>query len=58
MLLFEPRCYSARESNEQLHYEMVRWFDTSVENTQPTTSSQESAGIQLRRPFTHAEYRG
>nr|WP_243321954.1 prolyl oligopeptidase family serine peptidase [Geothrix sp. SG200] len=30
MLPFEPHWYTARESNEQLLYEMVRWFDTYV----------------------------
>lgn len=30
MLPFEPHWYTARESNEQLVYEMLRWFDTYV----------------------------
>ncbi len=30
MLPFEPHWYTARESNEQLLYEMVRWFDAYV----------------------------
>lgn len=30
MLPFEPHWYTALESNEQLLYEMVRWFDTYV----------------------------
>jgi dipeptidyl aminopeptidase/acylaminoacyl peptidase len=32
MLPFEPHWYAARESNEQLVYEMVRWFDKYVKN--------------------------
>ena len=32
MLPHEPHWYSAIESNEQLIYEMVRWFDTYVKN--------------------------
>ena len=41
MLPFEPHWYSARESNEQLLYEMVRWFDTYVKNAQPVPSPQK-----------------
>jgi dipeptidyl aminopeptidase/acylaminoacyl peptidase len=36
MLPFEPHWYTARESNEQLIYEMVRWFDTYVKGAKPT----------------------
>lgn len=32
MLPFEPHWYTARESNEHMLYEMVRWFDTYVKN--------------------------
>ncbi len=32
MLPFEPHWYSALESNEQLVYEMVNWFDRYVKN--------------------------
>ncbi len=32
MLPHEPHWYSAIESNEQVVYEMVRWFDTYVKN--------------------------
>jgi dipeptidyl aminopeptidase/acylaminoacyl peptidase len=35
MLPFEPHWYTARESNEQLIYEMLRWFDTYVKNAKP-----------------------
>jgi dipeptidyl aminopeptidase/acylaminoacyl peptidase len=32
MLPHEPHWYTAMESNEQLAYEMLRWFDTYVKN--------------------------
>jgi dipeptidyl aminopeptidase/acylaminoacyl peptidase len=32
MLPYEPHWYAARESNEQLVYEMLRWFDKYVKN--------------------------
>ena len=32
MLPYEPHWYTAMESNEQLIYEMVRWFDKYVKN--------------------------
>jgi len=35
ILPHEPHWYSARESNEQLIYEMVRWFDKYVKNAPP-----------------------
>jgi dipeptidyl aminopeptidase/acylaminoacyl peptidase len=35
MLPHEPHWYTARESNEQLVYEMLRWFDTYVKNAAP-----------------------
>lgn len=35
MLPHEPHWYSAMESNEQLAYEMVRWFDKYVKNAAP-----------------------
>lgn len=35
MLPFEPHWYTARESNEHLIYEMLRWFDTHVKNAPP-----------------------
>jgi len=37
MLPNEPHWYTARESNEQLIYEMVRWFDTYVKNASEPT---------------------
>jgi dipeptidyl aminopeptidase/acylaminoacyl peptidase len=39
MLPFEPHWYTARESNEQLLYEMLHWFDTYVKNAQPGSVS-------------------
>ncbi len=35
----EPHWYTAMESNEQLVYEMVRWFDTYVKNAQPPAAA-------------------
>jgi dipeptidyl aminopeptidase/acylaminoacyl peptidase len=35
MLPHEPHWYAARESNEQLVYEMLRWFDKYVKNAAP-----------------------
>jgi dipeptidyl aminopeptidase/acylaminoacyl peptidase len=35
MLPHEPHWYSAMESNEQLVYEMLRWFDKYVKNAPP-----------------------
>ena len=35
MLPHEPHLYSAMESNEQLVYEMLRWFDRNVKNAPP-----------------------
>jgi dipeptidyl aminopeptidase/acylaminoacyl peptidase len=36
MLPHEPHWYSAMESNEQLIYEMLRWFDKYVKNAPPS----------------------
>ena len=38
----EPHWYSARESNEQVVYEMLRWFDKYVKNRGADQSSQAS----------------
>jgi dipeptidyl aminopeptidase/acylaminoacyl peptidase len=35
VLPHEPHWYAARESNEQLVYEMLRWFDKYVKNAAP-----------------------
>jgi len=37
MLPHEPHLYSAMESNEQLVYEMIRWFDKYVKNAPPSS---------------------
>jgi len=37
MLPYEPHWYAARESNEQLVYEMLRWFDKYVKDAPATT---------------------
>jgi len=39
MLPHEPHWYSALESNEQLIYEMLRWFDKYVKNAPPRTAT-------------------
>ena len=39
MLPHEPHWYTALESNEQLVYEMLRWFDKYVKNAAPRPSS-------------------
>ena len=38
MLPHEPHWYAAMESNEQLVYEMLRWFDQYVKNAPPPSS--------------------
>jgi dipeptidyl aminopeptidase/acylaminoacyl peptidase len=38
MLPHEPHWYAARESNEQLVYEMLRWFDKYVKNAPPRSA--------------------
>ena len=40
MLPHEPHWYTAMESNEQLIYEMVRWFDKYVKNVAPVTKAE------------------
>lgn len=39
MLPYEPHWYAARESNEQLVYEMLRWFDKYVKGAAPATNA-------------------
>jgi dipeptidyl aminopeptidase/acylaminoacyl peptidase len=39
MLPHEPHWYAARESNEQLVYEMLRWFDKYVKNAPAGTAT-------------------
>ena len=43
MLPHEPHWYSAMESNEQLIYEMVRWFDKYVKNAPPRALASVTA---------------
>ncbi|KVE34479.1 S9 family peptidase [Burkholderia sp. TSV86] len=43
MLPHEPHWYSALESNEQLVYEMQRWFDRYVKNAPARTAVAQSA---------------
>jgi dipeptidyl aminopeptidase/acylaminoacyl peptidase len=42
MLPHEPHWYAARESNEQLVYEMLRWFDKYVKNAPPVGTQTAS----------------
>ena len=39
ILPHEPHWYTAMESNEQLVYEMIRWFDKYVKNAPPRTQA-------------------
>ncbi len=39
MLPHEPHWYAARESNEQLVYEMLNWFDKYVKNAPPRAAA-------------------
>ncbi|MYM30403.1 prolyl oligopeptidase family serine peptidase [Duganella sp. CY15W] len=43
MLPHEPHWYAARESNEQLVYEMLRWFDKYVKNAPAAAATDASA---------------
>lgn len=40
LLPHEPHLYTAMESNEQLIYEMLRWFDKYVKNAPPPSSTR------------------
>jgi dipeptidyl aminopeptidase/acylaminoacyl peptidase len=44
MLPNEPHWYSAMESNEQLVFEMLRWFDRYVKNAQGRTGNVAAGG--------------
>jgi dipeptidyl aminopeptidase/acylaminoacyl peptidase len=44
LLPFEPHWYTALESNEQLAYEMVDWFDRFVKNAPPRVSPPPAPG--------------
>jgi len=39
ILPYEPHSYTAMESNEQLVYEMLRWFDKYVKNAPPRAAT-------------------
>jgi dipeptidyl aminopeptidase/acylaminoacyl peptidase len=39
ILPYEPHWYTAMESNEQMVYEMLRWFDKYVKNAPPRAAS-------------------
>ncbi len=43
MLPHEPHLYSALESNEQLAYELVRWFDKYVKNAAPRVAEKRAS---------------
>jgi len=43
MLPHEPHWYTAMESNEQLLFEEVRWFDKYVKDAKPAASTKASA---------------
>ncbi|KQN67694.1 peptidase [Duganella sp. Leaf61] len=43
MLPHEPHWYAARESNEQLVYEMLRWFDKYVKNAPAAAPASAAA---------------
>jgi len=44
LLPHEPHWYSAMESQEQLIFEMVRWFDKYVKNATPRGGAASAAG--------------
>ena len=48
MLPHEPHWYAAMESNEQLVYEMLRWFDSYVKNAPPRTPAAEAPAAAAR----------
>jgi dipeptidyl aminopeptidase/acylaminoacyl peptidase len=43
VLPHEPHWYTALESNEQMVYEMIRWFDKYVKNAPPRGTTQAAA---------------
>jgi dipeptidyl aminopeptidase/acylaminoacyl peptidase len=50
MLPHEPHLYSALESNEQLVYEMQRWFDRYVKNAPPRAVTAQPAAAASTAP--------
>jgi dipeptidyl aminopeptidase/acylaminoacyl peptidase len=49
MLPNEPHWYTALESNEQLVYEMLRWFDKYVKNAPPRGTGEAAPGSAAAR---------
>ncbi len=50
MLPHEPHWYAAMESNEQLAYEELRWFDTYVKNAPPGGKAAEPKAPAAAKP--------
>jgi dipeptidyl aminopeptidase/acylaminoacyl peptidase len=50
MLPHEPHWYSALESNEQLAYEELRWFDTYVKNAPARGNAVETKAGAAKKP--------
>jgi dipeptidyl aminopeptidase/acylaminoacyl peptidase len=50
MLPHEPHWYAAMESNEQLAYEELRWFDTYVKKAQPRENAAEPKARAEAKP--------
>jgi len=50
MLPHEPHWYAAMESNEQLAYEQLRWFDTYVKHAPPREKAAEPKARAAAKP--------
>jgi dipeptidyl aminopeptidase/acylaminoacyl peptidase len=50
LLPHEPHWYSARESNEQLVYEMLRWFDKYVKDAPPRAAAAPAPAAAATKP--------
>jgi len=50
MLPHEPHWYAAMESNEQLAYEELRWFDKYVKNAPPREKAADTTAPAASRP--------
>jgi dipeptidyl aminopeptidase/acylaminoacyl peptidase len=48
LLPHEPHTYTAMESNEQLIYEMLRWFDKYVKNAPPRAQTATNSDALAR----------
>jgi dipeptidyl aminopeptidase/acylaminoacyl peptidase len=55
MLPHEPHWYSAMESNEQLAYEELSWFDKYVKNAPPRRSKQPVSSTTKPEPSSTAQ---